>query len=394
MRTQIGLRVGLLGVVSSLIAVGSLMTEANSMRATSTEATPSARGIYLVGVKTVKLTDATRNRPLTLEVWYPAKIEANQEKSLYKSTVGATPYSVQARAGRDAPMLEASSGVGQKFPLIVYSHGQPGSRMQTHYLLEHLASQGFVVAALDHTGSTHSDVTQESYATGLVDRPLDILFAATEIPKQFPASDANNIGLLGYSYGGYSSLNAAGIGLDGANLAAYCKRTSNEGPCFLQSFFTPLEAARGAKVVKADPRIKAVFVMAPYGIPWFSPQAFADMRVPLFVGGGSADTVATYNRDALEAFKMAGSKNKYLLTLEAATHNPWVVCPPDVKVNAKDYERCSEPNWDHAKSHAITQHFAAAFFGRFLQNKPELEQYLTPKLAGLTERDRVKLETR
>jgi predicted dienelactone hydrolase len=382
MQTRI---LGLLLTVSSLIAVGSFMTEA-----TSTDVTPSARGIYRVGVKTVKLTDASRNRPLTLEVWYPAKLEASQEKSVYKSTVGATPYSVQARAGRDVPALEPA----QKFPLIVYSHGQPGSRMQAHYLLEHLASQGFVVAALDHTGSTHADVTQESYATGLIDRPLDILFAATEIPKQFPSSDANNIGLLGYSYGGYSSLNAAGIGLDSANLAAYCKRTNNEGPCFLQSFFTPLEAARGSEVIKADPRIKAVFVMAPYGIPWFSPQAFADMRLPLFVGGGSADTVATYNRDALEAYKMSGSKNKYLLTLEAATHNPWVVCPPDVKVNAQDYERCSEPNWDHAKSHAITKHFASAFFGRFLHNKPELEQYLSKMLVGLTEKARVKLETR
>jgi predicted dienelactone hydrolase len=386
MRTRI---IGLLCAVSSLIAVGSLVTQANS-----TEATPGARGTFRVGVKTVKLSDATRNRPLTLEVWYPAKIETSAEKSVYKSTVGATPYSVQARAGRDAPALEATAGGGPKLPLIVYSHGQPGSRMQAHYLLEHLASQGFVVAALDHTNSTHADVTQESYATGLIDRPLDILFAATEIPKQFPSSDANNIGLLGYSYGGYSSLNAAGIGLDSANLAAYCKRTNNEGPCFLQSFFTPLEAARGAKVVKADPRIKAVFVMAPYGIPWFSPQAFADMRVPLFVGGGSADTVATYNRDALEAFKLSGSKNKYLLTLEAATHNPWVVCPPDVKTNAKDYERCSEPNWDHAKSHEITQLFAAAFFGRFLKNKVDLEPYLTPQLVGLTDKARVKLETR
>ena len=380
---------GLLCVIC-LIAVGSLMTEATSIGATSTEVTPSARGIYRVGVRTVKLNDASRNRPLTLEVWYPAKLEANQEKSVYKSTVGNTPYSVQARAGRDAPMLESA----QKFPLIVYSHGQPGSRMQAHYLLEHLASQGYVIAALDHTQSTYADVTQDSYATGLVNRPLDILFAASEIPKQFPGSDANNVGLIGYSYGGYSSLNAAGIGLDSANLAAYCKRSNNEGPCFLQSFFEPLEQVRGAKVVKADPRIKAVFVMAPYGIPWFSPQAFADMRVPLFVGGGSADTVATFKRDALEAYTMSGSKHKYLLTLEAATHNPWIVCPPEVKVNAKDFERCSEPDWDHAKSHAITQHFAGAFFGRFLQNKPELEQYLTPKLAGLAEKDRVKLETR
>ena len=76
---------GLLCIISSLIAVfGSLMTEAATPN-------PDARGIYRVGVKTVKLTDATRNRPLTLEVWYPAKLEASEEKSVYKSTVGATP---------------------------------------------------------------------------------------------------------------------------------------------------------------------------------------------------------------------------------------------------------------------------------------------------------------
>jgi predicted dienelactone hydrolase len=387
MRTR---NLGLFCVLSSLtVVLGAIM----SLEVQAAGPNPDARGAYRVGVKTVKLTDAGRNRPLTLEVWYPAKLEAGAEKSVYKSTVGATPYSVQARAGRDAPVLEPTSGA-QKFPLIVYSHGQPGARMQAHYLLEHLASQGFVVAALDHTQATYADVTQESYATGLINRPLDILFAATEIPKQITSSDANNIGLIGYSYGGYSSLNAAGIGLDSANLATYCKRSNNEGPCFLQAAFAPLEAVRGVKVIKADPRIKAVFVMAPYGIPWFSPQAFADMRVPLFVAAGSADTVATYSRDALEAYKLSGSKNKYLLTLEAATHNPWIVCPPEIKANAKDFERCSEPNWDHAKSHAITQHFAAAFMGRFLRNTPDFEKFLTPALEGLTERARVKLETR
>jgi predicted dienelactone hydrolase len=372
---------GAIALIGSVVSVGS--TEAAGPN-------PDARGPYRVGVRTLSLTDAARDRPLTVEVWYPANLTAKQETSVYESTVGATPYRVQARAGRDAPPLEAAP----KFPLIVSSHGQPGSRMQAAYLLEQLASRGFVVAALDHTGSTYADVTQESYATGLIDRPLDILFAASEIPKRLPGSDPNRIGLIGYSYGGYSSLNAAGIGLDGANLAAYCKRSNNEGPCFLRSAFAPLEAARGTDLVKADPRIKAVFVMAPYGIPWLSPRALAEMRVPLFVAAGSSDTVATYSRDALEAFKRSGSKHKYLLTLEAATHNPWIVCPPEVKAVPQDFERCSEPNWDHATSHAITKHFAAAFFGRFLQNNTKLDVYLTPSLTALEQKSRVKLETR
>ena len=350
--------------------------------------TLSARGEYRVGVKTLNITDATRKRPLTLEVWYPAKLEAALERVMYRSTVGATAYALEGKAGRDAPVLEG------KFPLLVYSHGQPGTRLQAVYLLEHLASQGFVVAAIDHTDATYADLKQESYATGLVNRPQDILFTMGEVPKQVSNADAQNIGLLGYSYGGYSSLNAAGIGLDAANLSAYCKRTGGEGPCFLQGFFAPLEAARGVKVVKPDPRIKAVFVMAPYGAPWLSPEALTAMRVPLFVGIGTDDQVATPARDALEVYAKSGSSAKYLLKLEGARHNPWVVCPPEIKANATDFDRCSEPRWDHAVSHALTQHFATAFFSRFLKGKSELGKYLTPALEGVPDKARVSLEAK
>ena len=351
------------------------------------QAAPSltARGEFKVGVKTVSVMNDKRK--LTLEVWYPAKLEAAVEKTTYRSTVGATPYAVAGRAGRDAPALEG------KFPLLVYSHGQPGSRMQAAYLMEHLASQGFVVAAIDHQDATYADLKQESYVAGLVDRPQDLLAVLGAVPKLFPSADGNNAGLIGYSYGGYSSLNAAGIGLDGANLKAYCQKTNNEGPCFVQSYFAGLEATRGAGVVKPDPRVKAVFVMAPYGGPWLSPKALANMRVPLFVGVGSDDAVATPARDGVNDFKLSGSSYKYLLTLTGARHNPWIVCPPEIKTNAQDFDRCSEPSWTHEASHAITEHFATAFFGVHLQGKTALEANLTPALEGIFDKARVKLET-
>jgi predicted dienelactone hydrolase len=353
----------------------------------ATPPTLSARGSYSVGVKTVNASDSSRNRKLTLEVWYPAQVVAGSERTTYRSTVGATPYALEGRAARDAPPLDGS------FPLLVYSHGQPGSRMQALYLLEHLASQGFVVAGIDHQDATYADLAQQSYATGLVDRPLDILAAIGAASKAIPSADPNNVGLIGYSYGGYSSLSASGIGLDTANLRAYCQRSNNEGPCFLLPVFAQLEAARGASSTKPDPRVKAVFVMAPYGAPWLSPAALEAMRVPLFVGVGSEDRVATPSRDGLEVYKRSGSDAKYVLTLEGATHNPWVVCPSEIKTNAQDFERCSEPVWNHADSHALTQHFATAFFGLHLQGKTTLEAYLTPALEGVADKTRVNLET-
>jgi predicted dienelactone hydrolase len=350
----------------------------------------TARGAYRIGVQTISVTDPARNRTLKLEVWYPAIVTADQEKTEYRSQVGKTNYVMPGRAGRDAPILETVS----KFPLLVFSHGQPDNRMQTADLLEHLASQGFVVAAIDHTGSTNSDVTVLAYADGLVYRPQDILFVMGEIPKRLANADSNNIGLIGFSYGGYSSLNAAGIGLDANHTRAYCASLPLAFfPCAMLPFLPGLEAQRGAGLVQADPRIKAVFVMAPYGGLWLSESQLEKMRVPLFVTVGREDNVAVPERDSFMVFARSGSDSKYLLTLEGAGHHIWVACPPEV-IGTSDEVGCNEPMaWDRSRAHALTQHFATAFFKRFLKSQIEFEPYLSAELPGVPDKTGFKFET-
>ncbi len=345
----------------------------------------AARGSNQVGVKTITITDPSRKRDLTLEVWYPATLAAGQlEQTIYDTTIGALPIKLKGQALRDAP-----AKIG-KFPLIILSHGQPGTRFMLSYLTESLASRGFVVAALDHTGSTYSDISQTAYVSSIVDRPLDVLFSLEMVPKQFPNADGQNVGLIGYSYGGYTSLNAAGIGLSKADLAAYCQASNNEGPCFALPYFDPLEAARGMAQAKTDPRIKAVMVMAPYGAPWLSKAALSAMQVPLFVAGGSADDIATYARDAKTIFATSGSKSKYLLTLEAALHNPWVNPPPlEARADWGEYERWSEPVWDKERTNDLVKHFAAAFFGGFLQDSTDAKAFLASDLPGFKPRTTV-----
>jgi predicted dienelactone hydrolase len=342
----------------------------------------AARGTFQVGVKTITITDPSRKRDLTLEVWYPAQLAAGQlEQTVYNTTIGALPIKLKGQALRDAP---AKTG---KYPLIIVSHGQPGTRFMLSYLTESLASRGFVVAALDHTGSTYSDISQPAFVSSIADRPLDLLLALEQVPKQFPHADGQNVGLVGYSYGGYSALNAAGVGLSKTDLEGYCKTSNNEGPCFVLPYFDPLEAVRGAKHAKPDPRIKAVMVMAPYGAPWLSQAALKAMRVPLLVAGGSADDIATFARDAKTIFTRSGSPSKYLLTLEGAMHNPWVnPAPLEARADWGEYERWSEPVWDKERANDVTKHFAAAFFGGFLQNKPEAKNYLSSELPGFKPR--------
>ena len=140
-------------------------------------------------------------------------------------------------------------------------------------------------------------------------------------------------------------------------------------------------------MIKPDPRVKAVFVMAPYGIPWLSPAQFASMEIPLFVACGRQDDVALFERDALLAFKLSGAKPKYLLTLEAALHNPFTNNPPvDARANFKDFERWFEPVWDMERLNDITKHFATAFLNQSLNRDESAAQYLHTDLFGFLPR--------
>ena len=108
-------------------------------------------------------TDPRYDRPLTLEVWYPAIRPGNTpEVTIYHDVLGngpedadrpIIPFEFAGRALRNAkPNLGTSA-----YPLVIVSHGYPGSRVLLTYLTENLASKGYVVVAIDHTESTHAD---------------------------------------------------------------------------------------------------------------------------------------------------------------------------------------------------------------------------------------------
>lgn len=372
----------LLPLVAGLVATGVL---AQGVPMKRPDAPPLAlRGPHSVGVRTLTLTDPTRSRTITLEVWYPST--SPDAPLTYSAVIGATPVEIAGQASRNAP---AQPG---PFPLVVASHGQPGTRFQFAYLSEHLASHGLVVANLDHPGSTYPELTQPNYITSIVDRPLDLLWALEELPRQLTQVDGSRVGLMGYSYGGYSVMNAAGGGLDLAALQAYCQQTGGDGPCFALPYFAPLEAARGRLQATGDPRIKAVLALAPYGAPWLGADSLAQFTTPLMVAAGDQDDVATYQRDAVAYFEQAGSAHKYLLTLAGARHNPFVECPPMVRVSPTDYDRCWEPVWDQERSHDVIMHFATAFFGQWLQGNQH--HHLNANLEGFLPRARVGLSLR
>ncbi|MBI2391848.1 MAG: hypothetical protein HYV09_19815 [Deltaproteobacteria bacterium] len=122
-------------------------------RATCEQSTRYARpGPFVAGVKTVTIDG------VVTELWYPADkgTEAGKKRDVYdmrewlpaaersKIPDAETPLH-QTDAYRDLPVSKQG-----KYPIVLFSHGLGGYRLQTSFLMTHLASWGFVVAAPEH----------------------------------------------------------------------------------------------------------------------------------------------------------------------------------------------------------------------------------------------------
>jgi len=358
----------------------------------------AASGDYGVGVQTLNLVNpdqvdmlnlseanpnARYDRPLTVEVWYPAIIpEGEEERTTYESQLGRADqnnlesFSFAGRALRDAEPETA----GAPYPLIIVSHGFPGSRYMMTYLTENLASKGYVVIAIDHTDSTFADTA--SFFSTLMNRAIDQNFVLAEAANLSEGDgflgglvDADNTAIIGYSMGGYGALNAVGAGYNAT----------------LQGFLPAIEprmAGNADYEASLDERIKAIVVLAPWGgnlsafgmpdMGFWDAESLSGIDVPSLWIAGELDDVAGYDA-IVNLFDNAVNSERYLLTYENALHNVAPNPPPAFVRDFSDYERYSEPAWDERRINNINQHFVTAFLGQYLLGE-DYSDYLQPSV--------------
>ncbi len=361
------------------------------------------RGPFSVGVTTLELinpeqvnilvsAESRYDRPLTIELYYPAILaEGDAELTSYTDAFGrsddpnrgTTPFNFTGRAARDA----APNSDAGPYPLVIVSHGYPGSRFMLSYLNEHLASVGYVVAAIGHTESSFVDVA--AFSSTLLNRSLDQLFVLDELARQSVGSegllsgliDADNSAIIGYSMGGYGALNSAGAG--------YSETIVN----------TPFVPGRALAVRQAgnftvDARIKAVIAFAPWGAPaalvainvpsdlaFWDAEGLAGLRVPSLFIAGSEDDISGYEDGVKWLFDHAVNSERYMLVYENARHNVAPNPPPVAATSFLDFERYAEFAWDPARINNINQHFVTAFLGLHLKAE-DYKAYLESAVSG------------
>lgn len=347
-------------------------------------------GVSPIGVRTLKFVHAgqvdvvntkageanrTYDRPLTVEVWYPAQAGATAGAGQYVTVTrdGKTPTTLTGRAARDA----APDARGGPYPLVIISHGYPGNRFLLSPLAENLASKGYIVASIDHTDSTYSD--QAAFGSTLLNRSLDQLFVLNELARVNgePGAlqglmDVNRTGLIGYSMGGYGALNTIGAGLTAESVTA-----SFAPP---NGLLAQRQAGNAAYTKSFDPRIKAAIAIAPWG--WnaglWNAETLKGVRTPVLFMAGSVDDVSGYAPGVRNLFEGAVNAERYLLTFENANHNAAAPMPAPAEVwqTGAPFGHYADPVWDTVRMNNIAQHFATAFLGQYLRGDANMAPYL------------------
>lgn len=239
------------------------------------------------------------------------------------------------RKDRQVPIKVLYPDAEGSFPLVVMSHGGAGTWDANLYQAEHLASHGYVVFCLEHICSNNKRVAYYMSRAGgrmtfleavhritkdvdaLLERPKDVSFAIDQAitwneskPELKGKIDTNKIGMMGHSYGAYTTLVVCGA-----------------RP--IRDFMVPAQdPPTGLAGDLSDPRVTFGFPMSPQptGGTFFGEDSYRTIHKPLVCLTGPKDDWKTSDGKVmpgerrLEAFKLLPPGGKHFFWLEGADH--------------------------------------------------------------------------
>jgi predicted dienelactone hydrolase len=168
---------------------------------------------------------ADSDRPLKASVWYPSQTQIPQERIAENAVF----------VGTDVVRLGTPSQ--GEFPVVILSHGYGGNWRNENWLATRLVQDGYIVAALDHPGTTtfdHSPLAASQWWRRATDvsRLLDWLLEQSYLVKHI---DDANITAIGHSLGGWTVMLLAGAEFDRNQLKQECEIYNNPRTCGLMT---------------------------------------------------------------------------------------------------------------------------------------------------------------
>lgn len=214
--------------------------------------------------------------------------------------LAAAPYpvttsTIAASAGEPIPIALWQPATPGRYPLILISHGSGGSEYGHRSWAEHLARNGYVVAAPRHWGDSHDKPDGRGSDVQLVGRPIQASAALDSVlahPQLKQLVDPQRIGMVGFSAGGYTTLVMAGARPDFKRWQQHCQQHASQDDEFCPTLvwrFLP-RITRSDWQLPRETRIRAAAVMAPASI-LFDREGLESVKIPLRLYGAQDDAI-------------------------------------------------------------------------------------------------------
>ena len=311
----------------------------------------SEHGIYEFGKRAYTFNDANRdNRQVRVTVWYPA-VRVENPNANDKVT--------------DAPInLDTAP-----YPIIL------GSAKTGGFFAPHLVSHGFIFVGVNGMDSAGL------WGSWLIEYPLDLVFALNQIADielegLAGMLDTDHVGVMGYSFDGYDALALSGARVDPEYYLSQCAHTASmDSPpagwwvryiCEMTSSWDDFSALAGQEITSSadglwqpitDDRILAVMPMAPEGAWLFGERGLAAVDRPTLITAGTLDHLNYYDLEASYIYNHINSSDRRLISFIGQDH--FMIFKEEQVLKLR--------------------HFAAAFFGYYLQGNEDYFNFFSEK---------------
>lgn len=319
-----------------------------------------------VGFQSSTLPDSHSDRSLEMVVWYPSATTGATQ------LIGDDVVFVGASAVRNAPPAAG------KHPLLVLSHGYRGNWSNQIWLASALAHRGYIVAAINHPGTTTHDRSPQA-AAQLWQRPVDlrrVIDRVTTQPVKFGLVANDRIAVVGHSLGGMTALEIAGARFDPDRFALDCKAHPQLASCTVYETINPASTSKSKAALAADLRDKRVTAVVTLDLGLsrgLTDESLAALPVPALViaaGVPSRDLPAELESANL-AKRLPAASSRYVEISDASHFSFLSMCKPGAEVLLEedvpgDGIICRDG--DSGRSRGVIQQQVTSLIAEFLQS--------------------------
>jgi predicted dienelactone hydrolase len=270
-------------------------------------------------------------------------------------------------------------------PLLIFSHSLGTDRANFADLMQHLASHGFAVLAIEHPGSDRQQIKnllggqsrEVMQPDEFQDRPLDVTFLLDQLQTN-PRLDFQNIGFLGHSLGGYTGLALAGATPNFSQLRQDCRsHLITKNPTNPALVLQCLALKSTAQMPPSDKRIRAIFAFNTIAGSIFGKNGLSTIQIPTMLVSGSHDNVAPFITEQLCPYTQLTTPEKHFVLIENGTHFY------TNKTNNLSLLTPTNPDPSIARRYLKT--LSLAFAKTYVAHQPEYKAYLeTPYLQSIS----------